>query len=570
MKTTPSSRHHGYALLVALLTLGVMAITVGSTLTWTSGNAKLIDRAIVHQQAVAAAEAATEKALAMMMRDFRNGGEGEVVSRMGTYRSAVPLAAEDPHWGQCGFYNNSGTAARNQVQRVGTNPPSFMALDSQYSGLYGLANNYRVTSNASLTNGAQTVAAAVRQDVQLATIPVFQFAIFYSMDLEINPGPAMTINGRVHSNSQLYMQPGNTLTFQSHVTAAGQLVEDKSPLDPSTDRNGTIVYNGEHDSGVSSLTLPVGTDNSPAAVREIIKPPPMGEPAGSLIGQQRYYNKSDMVVTVQDMGVTVTSGGFNNFATTIGWGAASAFLNTNVTFYDQREAKTVKATQIDVGALKTWSENNTTLRSALGGLDVSSVYIDDRRTQGASTIPGVKVVNGATLPGRGLTVASSAPIYVQGHFNAPSADRGTSNTSNTKPASLVGDAITVLSQSWNDANSALSLNSRVASHTTVNAAFIAGIVPSNGVNYSGGVENFPRFLEKWSSRTLTYNGSMVVMFPSAVATSPWRYGSPIYEAPTRNWAFDVNFLDPAKLPPGTPAVRAMIRSQWATVAPAGS
>jgi hypothetical protein len=84
------------------------------------------------------------------------------------------------------------------------------------------------------------------------------------------------------------------------------------------------------------------------------------------------------------------------------------------------------------------------------------------------------------------------------------------------------------------------------------------------------VENFPRFLEKWSGRTLTYNGSMVVMFPSAVATANWRYGGPVYEAPARNWAFDVNFLDPSKLPPGTPAVRAMIRSRWATVAPAGT
>lgn len=47
-----------------------------------------------------------------------------------------------------------------------------------------------------------------------------------------------------------------------------------------------------------------------------------------------------------------------------------------------------------------------------------------------------------------------------------------------------------------------------------------------------------------------------------VATAPWRgtgntYG--IYNPPARDWAFDLNFLDPSRLPPGTPEVRAVIR-----------
>src|SRR5204862_5891284 len=103
-----------------------------------------------------------------------------------------------------------------------------------------------------------------------------------------------------------------------------------------------------------------------------------------------------------------------------------------------------------------------------------------------------------------------------GHYNAPAAHLGTTNTSLTKPAALIGDSVTVLSTAWNDANSGLSIGNRVPANTTVNAAFLAGIVPSNGVRYSGGVENFPRFLEDWtpSSRVFTYNGSMVVMFNS--------------------------------------------------------
>jgi hypothetical protein len=102
----------------------------------------------------------------------------------------------------------------------------------------------------------------------------------------------------------------------------------------------------------------------------------------------------------------------------------------------------------------------------------------------------------------------------------------------------------------------------------VNAAILSGIVPSGKGYYSGGVENFPRFLEDWGGKTLTYNGSMVAMFNSLIATAPWG-SADVYSPPARNWAFDQNYIDATKLPPGTPEVRAVIKSTWETVA-AGS
>ena len=147
---------------------------------------------------------------------------------------------------------------------------------------------------------------------------------------------------------------------------------------------------------------------------------------------------------------------------------------------------------------------------------------------------------------------------------------GTHNTTNTKPAALIADAITMLSTGWKDSNSTKNLSSRVAANTTVNAAFLAGIVETGNGYYSGGVENFPRFLENWSGKTITYNGSMVVLYRSLHATGPWKgtgslFG--IYDAPNRDWGFDLNFRDPAKLPPLCPSVRALIRGQWRTIIP---
>jgi len=118
-----------------------------------------------------------------------------------------------------------------------------------------------------------------------------------------------------------------------------------------------------------------------------------------------------------------------------------------------------------------------------------------------------------------------------------------------------------------DTNSQATLSARVAAPTTVNAAILAGEVETTAVAYSGGMENFPRFLESWgAANIITYNGSMVKLFPSLYATNVWGK-SGVYDPPARNWSYDINFDDPAKLPPVTPGLVKTIRSQWATVAP---
>jgi len=186
----------------------------------------------------------------------------------------------------------------------------------------------------------------------------------------------------------------------------------------------------------------------------------------------------------------------------------------------------------------------------------------------AGTLGAVRVRNGLVLPPLGLTVASASPVYVLGNYNQTNpANLGTANTSTTLPASLVGDAVTILSVNWNDANSRLALASRAARPTTVNAAILAGAVETANGNYSGGMENFPRFLETWGlANPLTYNGSMVKMFPSLYATNIWGLGN-VYNPPKRDWAYDINFNTPTKLPPLTPSLLKIFRNVWMTVAP---
>jgi hypothetical protein len=278
-----------------------------------------------------------------------------------------------------------------------------------------------------------------------------------------------------------------------------------------------------------------------------------------------------MVVVAADTGVSATSGRFNNFATPIPSNELAALVTTANSFTDAREGKTVKPIDINVGDLAAWSLTNTSLRySAIGSnLILSSVYVVDNRTLPATSLGAVRVFNGTNLPPNGFTVATGRPLYVWKDYNQfNSANMGSTNTSTTRPASLVGDAITILSDAWLDANSA---SMHTAAPTTVNAAILTGAVDTTLGQYSGGMENFPRFLESWGlANPFTYNGSMIKMFPSLYATNFWNgvNGSKhYYDPPKRNWAYDVNFDNPLKLPPKTPSLLQVIRGQWAAVPP---
>ena len=54
----------------------------------------------------------------------------------------------------------------------------------------------------------------------LEASPIFTYAVFYTDDLEILPGPNMTLGGRVHSNGSMYLGCGNTLTMDTNYVRA--------------------------------------------------------------------------------------------------------------------------------------------------------------------------------------------------------------------------------------------------------------------------------------------------------------------------------------------------------------
>jgi len=99
---------------------------------------------------------------------------------------------------------------------------------SANNGLQVATGNVQIIAKSTMTHpsiGPLTVYA--EQDLEVTEIPLFQFAIFYNQDLEINAGGDLTVSGPVHANGDLIIrgQSGkhNTIEFQDRVTGTGGL-----------------------------------------------------------------------------------------------------------------------------------------------------------------------------------------------------------------------------------------------------------------------------------------------------------------------------------------------------------
>jgi hypothetical protein len=204
----------------------------------------------------------------------------------------------------------------------------------------------------------------------------------------------------------------------------------------------------------------------------------------------------------------------------------------------------------------------------------------------------LQVTGGAGLlsPTKGITISSENMVYIWGNYNTTGINAAPPNgvsclndatgvcryLGNQVPSSIVCDAYFPLSKTFFDAEMAMypdNLGVRLADRalpsvgeeTSVRAAIMAGNNLSAMANspdagnsassesrLNGGMHNFPRFLENWGGQRFNFIGSLIPLYHSTQAVGQYNAESTIYSPPTRDWAFDITFTDPNKLPPGTP------------------
>ncbi len=98
----------------------------------------------------------------------------------------------------------------------------------------------------------------------------------------------------------------------------------------------------------------------------------------------------------------------------------------------------------------------------------------------------------------------------------------------------------------------------VAAGKNINFPWPAAWAANDDPGLDGGTHNFLRYLERWSTQTFNYRGSLVSLYYSEYANGIYKCCDTVYSPPTRAYAFDTDFLDLDKLPPGTPRFRDVV------------
>ncbi len=293
--------------------------------------------------------------------------------------------------------------------------------------------------------------------------------------------------------------------------------------------------------------------------------------------------------------------------------------SNNVTqgMYDRRQAKGVNLVQLNVANLRQalvdmagstttsgttiYKVDNTTKWGAGDGYDTlvstssgwnGGIYVQVDQG-GSSKHTAVILAGGKTASATssmvpktnnkdGLTVATNAPVYILGHYNADGAvttsstqfpddgkDGSTGNDSAESPCSVAADAVTILSPDYFGTSATQTVPATTSSGTRayksrtdtrtygqptgssveVATAIVAGSNATTTTTYSGGAHNLPRFLEDWTGNTIAIRGSLVSLYKSKVATGAWNVQ--VYFPGSRQWGFDKIFSN-GHFPPMTP------------------
>ncbi len=234
-------------------------------------------------------------------------------------------------------------------------------------------------------------------------------------------------------------------------------------------------------------------------------------------------------------------------------------------------------------ALLAWAAPYDTSAAPYSPYDASGTFsLVFRANQQVFFRRALKLVNGGingsvnNIPSPGFTVASENPVYVQGNYNA-SVTGSTVNTAAepNRACAIIADAVTLLSNDWNDIRSFTSPNSasgRNANPTGFRVAVIAGKgrafprptawTSIRDFGTDGGAHDFLRFLETWDNNELHYSGSLASFYTNRQAVGTYKSGITlaanqrnVFSITNRTFTFDTDFLAPLTLPPGTPSFR---------------
>lgn len=572
------SKKTGQALIFVCMAIIFLVILIAPLFNIVISERSMLDHERLEREAFYLAEGALEDTTTQFIRDVANfliPADTARYPSSGAYPTNYAVSAAFPKGAQTSSVVN---AAETNMRTIVEN------------GITIGAKNYIVTSTCVHPANANII-VTLNRAITLRQTAAFQYAVFYNDTLEVLPGAPMTFSGSVHSNSDMYIASnGSTLTINSdYLHSAGNIYNKR--LDKTGSDTGTvnILVDGTTNTFRNMHTSPpLDSDNTnwttvsqdnvtgwngtvKSSVHGVTK---LAVPVVGSIAPDGYYagNAGLTIIgtTIKRGIVTLAESG------TPGHGIMPpGTIIITSTLSDAREGTAITTTNIDLQKLAGWvtDTKGNLVQSYDNNLPLNGLlYTTSSSNNTPVTHTAIRLINGSTIysgnvyagvdpitghvmtnNSGGLAVVTNDPVYIQGDYN---------NRNTEKPSAVICDSVNILSNNWNDSNSSKALSSRVASDTTVDTAFIAGVDTTTPGNYNGGLENYPRLLENWSGKSLNITGCFTELWNTQAATGHWKDTGNYYNAPTRNWSFDSLFKN-GHFPPFTPhAIEAQKNTWW--------
>ncbi len=231
MKTILLQRRRGSALITVVLLMAMMAVLTASLLNYTMTEKRGNIRNILLLRAKNMAENITVYAAEQLSTRFYRSKPTAAAPFTGSTALKMPDST-----GGTGTNNVLGTSKwavpGNMELYAGVEAPTAMAAvtdptDTNY-GLYVSTVTVPIIAKGTVTHAVNgTFNSYVLQEMKVSMAPLFQFGMFYNMDMELYPSAAFTVAGPVHTNGNLIAHSdGSTnidIRFTDRVTAAGGL-----------------------------------------------------------------------------------------------------------------------------------------------------------------------------------------------------------------------------------------------------------------------------------------------------------------------------------------------------------
>src|SRR6478609_7913468 len=242
---TPFTSHRGSAFITVLGFCVLLLMLMASVLKYSTSERQFNNRSKLLLEARGAAEAISEYGMSQVKNILENNRtftdsswtatDESLFVPSGTYAGRVVLPPNGFFGGGHIVDGSSSNTAQVPLMHVGKimsgggiqfcNPVNPDNENDPLKGKWFFRYNLDILSRATATDSftRSTLTKYMKQSFAIRAVPLFSNAVYYNMDMEVQPGPNMTITGSTHTNGRLFARSASDsptyITFAGPVTA---------------------------------------------------------------------------------------------------------------------------------------------------------------------------------------------------------------------------------------------------------------------------------------------------------------------------------------------------------------